>query len=70
MYIKVRVVTDSKKEILEKIDHETYKIFTRAPAERGLANSRVIEMLAEVYPNQKLRIVSGHTSPSKIVSIG
>ena len=70
MYIKVRVVADSKKEILEKIDDETYKIFTRAPAERGLANSRVIEMLLEIYPKQKLRIVSGHTSPSKIVSIG
>jgi uncharacterized protein (TIGR00251 family) len=70
MYLKIRVFSDSKKESLEKVDEETFKIYTRAPAERGLANSRVVEMLSEIYPNTKIRIVSGHQSPSKIVAIG
>lgn len=77
MYIKVKVVADSKKESIEKVNDETFKIVTRAPAERGLANSRVVEMLTEyknekgeyIFKNKKIRIVSGHTSPSKIVSI-
>ena len=43
----------------------------KEPAERGLANERVIEMVREylkVY-NKDVRIVSGHHSPGKIIKI-
>lgn len=68
-YIKVKVVTDSKKEKVEQIDNETYKVWVSAPAERGLANSRVRELLIDQLGTTAIRLVSGHTSPSKIFSV-
>lgn len=69
MYIKVKVVVNSKEEKIEKLDDDSYKVWVRAPAERGLANSRVKEILVEEFRTKNIRLVSGHTNPSKIFSI-
>jgi uncharacterized protein (TIGR00251 family) len=69
MYIKVRVITDCKKDELKKISEDTLEIQVRAPAERGLANARVIELIQKNLKYKRVRIVSGHTSPSKILSV-
>ena len=71
MYIKVRVIAGSKKEevILEKPNY--FKIFVREKAERNMANKRIMEIIAREYrvkPAQ-VRIVSGHHSPSKLLSV-
>jgi uncharacterized protein YggU (UPF0235/DUF167 family) len=71
MYIKVKVTPNARKESFEKIKEDSYKIVVREKAEMNMANRRVIEMLAENLnlPTNKIRLISGHHSPSKIFSI-
>lgn len=69
MYLKLKVIPDSKNEKLEKLTEDFWRIWVKAPAENNAANTRVLEIVREEYPNQSVRIVSGHHSPSKIVSI-
>ncbi len=71
MYIKVKVVAGAKKEQVVKNSPNSYSISVREPAERNLANGRVMELVAldMGIPKGKIRIVSGHHSPSKILSI-
>lgn len=71
MYIKVRVIAGSKKEevTLEKPNY--FKIFVREKAKQNMANKRILEIIAAQYrvkPAQ-VRIVSGHHSPSKLLSV-
>jgi len=71
MYIKVRAITGSKKEevILEKPNY--FKIFVREKAERNLANTRIIELIAKEYKvtSNRVRITNGHHSPSKLLCV-
>ncbi len=71
MYIKVRVTAGAKREsIISKTDDHFF-VSVREPAERNLANQRVRQLIAGEFrvSEKQVRIVSGHTSPSKIVSI-
>lgn len=70
MYLKIKVIVDARSEKVEKIEENEWKVWTKKPAERNLANERVLELVREEYPNEPVRIISGHHSPSKIVSIG
>lgn len=70
MYLKIKVVVDAKEEKIEKLESDSWRVWVKMPAENNLANNRVIEIVREEYPNQSVRIVNGHHSPSKIVSIG
>lgn len=70
MYIKIKVTPDAKVERLERLSEDSWKIWVKVPAENNAANSRVLELVRGEYPNTSVRIVSGHHSPSKIVSIG
>ena len=71
MYIKVRVVAGSKKEevILEKPNY--FKIFVHEKAKQNMANKRIVEIIAREYKIKPglVRIVSGHHSPSKLLSV-
>lgn len=71
MYIRVRVIPKAKRESLKKVDKDTFEITVREPAERNLANRRIIEMLAEFYGvnDKAVRLVTGHHSGSKILDI-
>lgn len=69
MYIKLKVVPYSKEEKVEKLKEDEFRVWVKEPAENNRANSRVLEIVREIYPGTKVRLVSGHTSPSKIVSI-
>ncbi len=69
MYIKVHVVTESKKEVIAEKDDLIY-VSVREKAEQGLANRRVLLLLKGKFGNKaRLRIVSGHHSPHKIISV-
>ncbi|MEI6810998.1 MAG: DUF167 family protein [Candidatus Nomurabacteria bacterium] len=70
MYLKIKVVTDASAEKIEKLKDDEYRIWTKMPAENNLANTRILEIIRTEYPNQSVRIISGHHSPSKILSIG
>lgn len=71
MYIKVRVTTKQKKESCVKKADDHFVISVKEPAVRGLANARVRALLAEELRVElsSVRLISGHTSPSKIFSV-
>lgn len=71
MYIKVKVTAGAKKEKLVKISNDHFEISVKEPAERNLANKRVVELVRDYFKvyNGETRIVSGHHSPSKIISL-
>jgi uncharacterized protein YggU (UPF0235/DUF167 family) len=71
MYVKVRVQAGARAEKFEAVSKDRFNISVKQEAKQNLANRRVCELVAAHYhlsPKQ-VRIVSGHTSPSKILSI-
>jgi len=71
MYIRVRVAADVKKESFEASSEGSFVVSVKEPAEQNLANKRVLELVAlhfGITPKQ-IRIISGHHSPGKILSI-
>ena len=71
MYIKVKVTAGAKKETIEKLSDDHYKISVKQHAERNMANVRVIEILASIFSVniKQVRIINGYHSPSKMFSI-
>ncbi len=71
MLIKLRVHPGAKIEQLRKKADDAYEIWTKAPAERGRANTACLALLGEelgVSP-RRIRLIKGGKSPSKIVEV-
>ena len=70
MYIKVFVTPGAKKERVEE-KGDTLQISVREPASGNRANDRVRELVAlrEGVPLGKVRILTGHRSRGKMLSI-
>ena len=70
MYIKVFVTPDAKREKVEE-KGDTLLISVRDPALQNRANDRVRAIIAlrEGKPIGKVRILTGHRSRAKMVSI-
>ncbi len=71
MYIKVKVKTEEKFNSIEKLKDDEFLIKTKSKAEEGMANESVIKIICEYFkiPQNKVRIIKGYTSPSKIIEI-
>lgn len=71
MYIKVRVKTGQKKETVAEGAKGVLAVSVKEKAERNSANVRIIEIIAERLgvPVKKVRIISGHHSPSKLLFV-
>ena len=71
MYVKVRVTPGSKKERVTRKGDTEFDILVKEPAVRNLANNRICHILAETFDVQRnsVRVLTGHHSRSKIVSI-
>lgn len=71
MYIKARVTAGAKQESLVQKSPDTLHISVREKAERNMANARVIGLIAAHFgiPRTKVRIINGHQSPSKLLSV-
>jgi uncharacterized protein YggU (UPF0235/DUF167 family) len=71
MYVKARVIAGAKREAVVRRSADHFDVSVKEPAERNLANRRVIEIIAREFGVEpgKVRIVSGHQSPSKILSV-
>lgn len=69
-YLKVFVMPGTKRESVSE-KGSTLVISTKEPAEANRANTRVREVVAErlKVPLAAVRIISGHHSPSKMLSI-
>lgn len=71
MYIKVKVKAGAKEEKFVKKSDDHFEVSVKEPAERNLANTRVLELVREYFKvyDKEVRIVSGHHSPGKIISL-
>lgn len=69
MLIRLKVFPKSRKEGLKETKSGKFELYIRAEAKRGEANMRVIEILGEKFPNSKIRIIKGHTTPNKHIEI-
>ncbi len=72
MYIHVKVVAGAKKEKFTKISADHFLISVKEEAKNNAANRRVLSVIAGHYkvPAGKVRLISGHHSPSKVLSVG
>jgi uncharacterized protein YggU (UPF0235/DUF167 family) len=69
MYIKVRVNVDSRAEKVIKKSDDLFVVSVKESAERGMANKRILEIFRKIYPNQTIKIVSGHLKPAKVIEV-
>lgn len=71
MYLRVIVTPGAKKESVEERGASELALSVREPAQQNLANRRVVQLVAERYgvPERAVRIISGHRSPRKMLSI-
>ena len=70
-YIHVKVTAEAKKESLKQKSEDHFEISVKEKAERNMANTRVLEIIAEHFgiSANKVRIVNGHHHPSKLLVI-
>ena len=71
MYLHVRVLPESKKELIKILSTDKWYICVKEPAEQNRANTRVLEIVAEKYgiaPAQ-VRMIHGHHQPTKLLEI-
>lgn len=71
MQISVRVVAGAKMEGVEALPNNRFRVSVKAKAKAGAANERALELIAKHFgvTTKKVRIVRGHKTPSKIISI-
>jgi uncharacterized protein (TIGR00251 family) len=71
MYIKVKITPGAKKELITVVSATSYTISVKEPAEQNRANRRLVELIAEHYgiSAKQVKLISGHHSPSKILSV-
>lgn len=71
MKIFIQAKPNSKEQKIEKIDDSHFIVAIKEPPVRGKANEAIIKVLADYFnaaPSQ-VKIISGHTSRHKIISI-
>jgi uncharacterized protein YggU (UPF0235/DUF167 family) len=70
-YIHIKVAANARKENFQKINEDHFEVSVKEKAERNLANTRVLQLVAEYFkvPINKVRITNGHKHPSKLIVI-
>jgi uncharacterized protein YggU (UPF0235/DUF167 family) len=60
-----------KKESLKQKSEDHFEVSVKEKAEHNLANKRVLELFALHFnlPIEKVRIINGHRSPSKLLVV-
>ena len=71
MYISVKAIAGAEEEQISVISSNKFQVSVREKAEKNLANKRIVRIMALHFnlPAGRVRIISGHHSPSKILSI-
>ena len=71
MLIKLKVRTEAKKEKIEPRSKDHFDVWVKEKAQNNEANNKVLKLLGEYLGvnHESIRIIKGHTSPSKIVKI-
>ena len=70
MKITVFVKTNAKENKVIQ-ENDLRKVYVNAPAKKGKANEKMIELISEHYdwPKSQISIVKGHSSKNKIVEL-
>lgn len=70
-YIHVKVTAGVKKESFKQKSEDHFEISVKEKAERNMANTRVLELVAKHFKvsKNKVRIVNGHRHPSKLLAV-
>ncbi len=70
-YIHVKVSARAGEESWKKKSEDHFEVSVREKAERNLANTRVLELVASRFkvPVNAVRIINGHHHPSKLIII-
>lgn len=71
MLIHVKIKPDSKVDKIVQKNDTSFIVHVKEPAEDNRANKRMIELVADKFGivKSKVRIVTGHHQPSKILDI-
>ena len=71
MLVKVKAKPKSKKEGVKKLSEEYFEVRVNAPPEKGRANERIRELLAEHFgvPKSRVKLVRGETSRDKVFEV-
>ncbi|MBI2476144.1 MAG: DUF167 domain-containing protein [Candidatus Taylorbacteria bacterium] len=71
MYIKVEVIAGAGKESIEELSPTSFFVSVREEARNNQANRRVLELIRHAFGTEgvRVKIVSGHHSPRKIISV-
>lgn len=70
LLIKVKVLTERKKEYFLEVKTHTYAIGVKEKAENNEANQKVLEILREHFPYARtVKLISGHQRPNKIFAV-
>lgn len=69
MYLHLKVKTEAKREEVKQISADHYEISIKEKAVRNMANKKILEILATLFPDKQIRIINGHHSPSKLIAI-
>ncbi len=72
MYLRVRVKTNRRKEELTVTESGLIEISLKEKPERNMANKKLMSVISThlSVPIGKLKIMSGHKKPSKIILVG
>ncbi len=69
MYIHVKAYPGQKKEEIKKISSDHFEIRVKEAAKGNSANRRIVEIVKGLHPGAAVRIINGHHSPSKLLSV-
>jgi hypothetical protein len=71
MLIHVKIKPDSKEDKIIQKNETSFIVHVKEPAEENRANKKLIELIADKFKivKSKVRIVTGHHQPSKILDI-
>lgn len=73
MTLQIKVIPRSPRtEFAGQLSDGTLKVKVAAPPDKGKANDELCRFLAEHYrvPRAAVTILSGHTTPRKLIRIG
>jgi uncharacterized protein (TIGR00251 family) len=70
MILEVRVIPKSSRNFVKKEENQ-FKVYLTKPAQQGLANTQLIELLSEFLNIKKyqIKIIKGHKARNKLVEI-
>lgn len=71
MLIHVKIEPESKEDSVTEKNKTSYTVKVREEAKENRANNKMLILLAEHFKieKNKIRIITGHHSPSKIIEI-